>query len=127
MDAYNGSVFVSPPVNGWVFVVSSKLPELGGESDTNGWTTLLSGLAHKFDDVQYFGTHRVVEYHAWARFTSGKEIGAFAFLGERAETLADRGEKTVGERELGYKYLAADAPNTMSDSYWEQEDAGLAG
>ena len=120
--AYNGHVFVSPPVNGWVFVVSPKLPEPDWSNGAGAWNSLLVGLSGKFGEAQYFGTHRVVGYHAWARFINGKEARAFAFLGERLETLADRGEKTAGELELGYDYLAADS-DIKSESYWQRDDA----
>jgi hypothetical protein len=64
----------------------------------------------------------VVDYHAWARFVDGKEMRAFAFLGESGKTMADRGCKTVGELELGYDYLSHDSEVTMSDSYWARDD-----
>lgn len=119
--AYNGHTFISPPVSGWVFVVTRKLPEPGGHSDCE-WGVLLRRLSERLGEVQYFGTHRVVEYHAWARFIEGAEVRTFAFLGERAEVLADRGEKSAGECELGYDYFVTNAPEAESDSYWERED-----
>jgi len=80
--------FVSPPVDGWVFVVGGSLPqpfalnpplfkvqhEIGRRFDV-----LLSRLMKKFDDVQYFGTHRVVSLGAWARALNGKPVRIFAF------------------------------------------------
>lgn len=103
-SAYNGRTFVSPPVDGWVFVVSHRLPQLGSDVDPNAWSRLMQSLAACFDDVQYFGTHRVVEFHAWARFLNGKEQRAYAYLGERGEMLVNRGEQTAGEREPGYEF-----------------------
>lgn len=120
--AYNGLVFVSPSVEGWVFVVSQKLPELGRDSDSAEWTSLLQSLSEKFSDVQYFGTHRVVDYHAWARFKDGREERAFAYLGEAGETLVDRGSRTPGEIQLGYHYFNEQSPQAESDAYWERED-----
>jgi hypothetical protein len=120
--AYNGHVFVSPPVKGWVFVVSPNLPSPDWSNGTGAWNSLLEGLSKKFGEAQYFGTHRIVGYCAWARFINGKETRAFGFSGERGETLADGGEKTAGEIELGYDYLAADS-DIKSESYWERDDA----
>lgn len=119
--AYNGHAFVSPSVKGWVFVLSQMLPEPSGNSEDE-WSELLCRLSNQFDDVQYFGTHRVVEFHAWARFMNGNEIRAYAYLGERGETLVDRGEKTTGELDLGYNYFVPESQEAESDSYWERED-----
>ncbi|QDT43744.1 hypothetical protein Pan241w_38480 [Gimesia alba] len=119
--AYHGHAFVSPPVNGWVLVASNHLPGLGSETEPDHLTQLLSSLSLKFGEVQYFSTHRVVGYHAWGRFANGTETRAFAYLGERGEILADRGESD-SEAELGYKYFDPDSPDADSDSYWERED-----
>jgi len=120
--AYNGHAFVSPPVDGWVFVVSQKLPELGHDPDTEEWTSLLQSLSKKHGDVQYFGTHRVVGYNAWARFKDGIEKRAFAYLGESGETLVDRGSRTQGEIELGYNYFDPNSTDSENDAYWERDD-----
>ena len=120
--AYNGHAFISPPVNGWVFVVSNKMLELGYAPDAEEWHSLMSRLSHEHGEVQYFGTHRVVDYHAWARFINGTESRAFAYLGERGEILVDRGARTVGEEELGYNYYDPDCLEAESESYWERDD-----
>ena len=120
--AYEGHTFVSPRVDGWVFVLSQNLPELGPETDPPHWPMLLDLLAARFDDVQYFATHRVVGFHAWARFLNGEEQRAFAYFGERGETLVNRGQQTKGEHELGYRYFDETSAEAESDSYWERED-----
>ena len=120
--AYNGHAFVSPPVDGWVLVVSDRLPGLGHEPDTEEWISLMRSLSEKHGDVQYFGTHRVVGYHAWSRFVDGREQRAFAYSGESGETLVDRGARTAGETELGYNYFDPNCPEAKSNAYWERED-----
>lgn len=120
--AYGGHVFISPPVNGWTLVVSHQLPELPEEDRTDELTPLLASLSERFGEAQYFGTHRVVDYHAWALFTNGREVRAFAYLGERGEYLANRGDETDGESELGYDYFNPDAPDAESETYWERDD-----
>jgi hypothetical protein len=116
--AYNGHAFISPPVNGWVFVFSYKLPEPGERSE-HEWSSLLVRLSQKLGEVQYFGTHRVVEYHAWAQFVNGEEIRTYAYLGESDETLANRGEITSGERELAYPYLMRSPDEEESEDDFE--------
>ncbi|WP_299461364.1 hypothetical protein [uncultured Gimesia sp.] len=120
--AYHGHTFISPPVHGWVLVASYHLPELGNDAEPQRFTPLLAGLSQKFGEVQYFGTQRVVGYHAWSRFLNGTETRAFAYLGERGEILADRGEKTDAEIQLGYEYFDPDSPDADSDAHWERED-----
>ena len=61
----------------------------------------LSGLSSKLGEVHYFGTHRVVDYHAWASAEGGDVRRAFAFLGERGEILFQVGEPTDDERHVG--------------------------
>ena len=117
--AYNGHAFVSPSVQGWVFVVSKKLPELGHGADEREWTALMSALSVKYGEAQYFGTHRVSGFNAWAQFRDGSEVRAFAYCDA---TLVDRGAKTAGEEELGYEYFDSESPDAESESYWERED-----
>lgn len=120
--AYHGHVFVSPPIHGWVLVACYQLPELNDQSEVDKLTPLMSKLSETFGEAQYFGTHRVVEYHAWARYVDGKEVRAFSYLGERGEILADHGEKSAAELELGYTYFDPACPEANSDAYWERED-----
>lgn len=114
-------VFVSPPVDGWVFVVGGTLPqpfalnaplpktyhEIGRRFDV-----LLSRLMKKFDDVQYFGTHRVVSLAAWARALQGKPVRIFA----SAETFTDCdvcanvGDQTPEEAKLKFPDLNGLSP-----------------
>ena len=56
-------VFVSPPVSGWVLVVGSSLPYPTSETHYDigkRFDVLFSRLMQRFDDVQFFGSHRVV-------------------------------------------------------------------
>jgi len=118
--AYKTHLFVSPPINGWTFLVGSNFAH---EEDLSGeLSSLLCALSVRFGEAQYFGTHRVVEYHAWARYVNGQETRAFAYLGERGEYLADRGDKTGSELELGYDYFHPDHPDAKTDEYWDRED-----
>jgi hypothetical protein len=94
---HHGLVFVTPAVQGWVFAIHASLPSLGWEPDEPAWSALMARLAGRFDEVQYFATHRVAEYHAWARFVGGVELRAFAFSADEDEPLADRGEAVEAE------------------------------
>ncbi len=118
--SYEGCLFISPPIDGWTFVVSLELPD---DEDLSGKLgMLLSTLSSRFGEVQYFATHRVVDFHAWALFNNGKELRAFSYLGDHGGVIANRGNKTQGELELGYEYFDAENPDAESDEYWDRED-----
>jgi hypothetical protein len=117
--AYNGHTFISPSVNGWVFVVSHELPELGDPPQQQEWNDIMSSLSQEHGEVQYFGTHRVSEFHAWARFANGIEDRAFAYCDG---ILVDRGTPSTKEKELGCSYFDENSPEAKSKAYWERED-----
>ncbi|WP_274362322.1 hypothetical protein [Paenibacillus thermotolerans] len=96
--AYEGFYFISPPMNGWTLVMSSKMPDL---SDTTNRSPIeqIVRLSEYYGEAYYFGTHRVVEYHAWAKAVEGQLVRAYGYLGERAEMLIDKGELTSEEIE----------------------------
>ena len=93
----------APPVSGWVLVVSSSLPyhtiethyDIGKRFDV-----LFSRLMQRFDDVQFFGSHRGVGFVTWARALNGKPMRIFAF-GE-ADVVANVGEQTPEETKLTF-------------------------
>lgn len=120
--AYEGRLFVTPSVQGWVLVACFKLPSLGERNHEQALITLMQTLSREFGEAQHFATHRVVEFHAWARYVHGSEVRAFAYLGERGETLVDRGPKTPGEIELNYNYFDERSPLVETEDYWGRDD-----
>jgi hypothetical protein len=114
-------VFVAPPVRGWILVASIYLPEIGQSPDV--FTPLMQELSRRFGSTQYFGTHRVVDYHAWAKAEDGILSRAYAYLGERGETLANLGEPTRQEVELGLVFK----DDTIEDSPDEEDVLRMAG
>ncbi len=120
--AYNKYTFVSPPVQGWIFIVSSRLPELDLPDSSKSWEKMMSTLSKNFSNLQYYASHRVVEYHSWAMFKNGNEIRAFAYIGDGGITAADRGKKTPEEIELKQHFFDERSPEASEDSYWERED-----
>jgi hypothetical protein len=116
------TVYVSPPVGGWVLVVGLQLPELGSDLAPVRCGEFLQNLANKYEDVQYFATHRVVEYHAWSRYVKGKHVRSYAYLGERGETLLDLSEQSFEEVQLGFRFFDEHSQEASRDSYWERED-----
>jgi hypothetical protein len=94
-------VFVSPPLNGWTFVVGTSLPCPTGRSFVDKCTPLLLDLGREFIEVQYFYTFPQVDIFAWARVIDGKLVRAFA-VGEDG-IIWNKGKPTKDEKSLGLK------------------------
>jgi len=65
-------VYVTPPVEGWTFVVGLGLPHPVGPSFTDKLTPLLVSLSRHYSDVQYYFTYPLIDFFAWARVKDGK-------------------------------------------------------
>jgi hypothetical protein len=99
-------VLVSPQILGWTFVVGWALPQIDVHPHENkrkfeAFTSFIVALGNRFDDVQFFASHRVVDYHAWARVTGGTIVRVFSYVGESGEVLTNIGVQTEEERVLG--------------------------
>jgi hypothetical protein len=97
------SVFVTPTIAHWTLVVAGThgIPAAWNPS----WIPFLDRLSARLGHVQYFGTHRVVGYVAWARSENGNLVRAYAYSGESDKTLANLGEPTPEEKVLGIDFL----------------------
>jgi len=107
-------VFVSPPVDGWTLVIGFGLPY---PADVSSEANLRIGrdfrrhflnLASHFDDVQFFGTYRVVGFNAWARARGGHVERVFSM--SDGEVLANEGPQSSEEAHLGLLDLGNQAP-----------------
>jgi hypothetical protein len=109
--AYRGEVFVSPVTKAWILVVSVALPEIPDKRRQDQLTPLIKALGKKFMDVQYFGTHRVVEYHGWLRAKKGEIVRCFGYVGDRGETICNEGKRTEEETKLGLVFDDSKCPS----------------
>src|SRR5581483_11374488 len=91
-------LFIAPPVNGWILVVGSEVPDPAEDVDV--CFRFLTDLSRKLGQVQYFSANRVLGHHAWVQLTSGRVVRAYAWAGR---TLWNQGVKTRAELELGLK------------------------
>jgi hypothetical protein len=108
--AYEGRVFVSCPLDSWILAVSIALPEFGTHANRDGVLDWVCGLSMSTGSiVQYFCSHRVVEYHAWCWAEKGQILRAFAYSGETASVLLDLGTKTDAERQVDSMISAGEA------------------
>lgn len=100
-DLGNDHVFVSPPVNGWTFVVGLALPYPVGRGFADTVTPLLGRLGRRFVEVQYFFAYPPIDVFAWARLLEGRVLRAFAITD--SGVVWNRGRATREERALGLK------------------------
>jgi len=94
-------VFVSPPVNGWTFVVGLALPHPAGPAFVDKCMPLLAGLASRFVEVQYYLAYPPIDLFGWVRIIDGRVQRAFA-IGDEGVILS-QGKTTKDERSLGLK------------------------
>lgn len=116
------SVFVTPPIDGWVLCVGYAL---NGPADSQppAFGELAAQWAASLDtEVQYFATHRVVEAHTWARARPSGLERAYCYVGESGQKLLDIGAPTPEERELGFAFFDPESPEAEDEAYWERED-----
>ncbi|RDU37326.1 hypothetical protein DRW41_05610 [Neobacillus piezotolerans] len=99
--------FVAPPVKGWTIVVNPEMPDISDSTDEGPLKTI-QHLSEKFGEAYYFGTHRVVDYHAWAKAINGEIVRAYGYLGESGETLINQGELTAEELKNHFVYTELD-------------------
>jgi hypothetical protein len=103
---YDGHFFISPPIDGWSFIVSRSLPYAEDDDKIVVLKEILSELSLEFGEAQYFGTYRVVGFDCWMKAGNG--------ILERAYAVVDGGNTIVeGEPtpvETGFRLL-----NTLSE------------
>lgn len=94
-------VFVSPPVNGWTFVVGRPLPQPLGKAFLDKTTPLLLDLGREFIELQYFLCGPQIDHFAWARVIDGRLVRAFA-IGDEG-VLWNKGKPGKEEKAMGLK------------------------
>jgi hypothetical protein len=85
-----GDIFVSPFINGYLLSI--------GLIDVTQENVIEHSLL--FDELQYFATHRVVEFHAWAKFADHNLIRAYSYCGDQGEISWNFGALTEIEKNL---------------------------
>lgn len=95
------AIFISPPVEGWTFVVGLALPLPMGRSFVDKVGPLLVKLGRRYPDVQYFLNLANFDYFSWQRFRDGRFVRVFAANDEGV--VANKGRPTDEERALGFK------------------------
>jgi hypothetical protein len=81
---------------------------------------LSSRLMRQFGDVQFFGSHRVAGLVTWARALGGKPTRIFGFAD--GDVLANDGDQTAEEAQLGFANLSGLTPGDASDRIFALAD-----
>ena len=98
-DADDAAVFVSPPVNGWTFVVGLALPlPLGGGFADHAMPFLVE-LGREFPEVQFYVAYPDLDAFAWTRIVGGRVVRAYAI--NDAGVIWNRGKPGKDEKALG--------------------------
>ena len=100
-DCDDATIFVSPPVNGWTFVVGLALPQPLGKSFVDKTTPLLLDLGNRFIEVQYYLAYPDLDAFAWVRVIDGRLARAYAI--NDVGVIWNKGRQTKDEKTLGTK------------------------
>jgi hypothetical protein len=91
-------LFIGPPVQGWIMVTGSRLPQPG--QDVDACFYFLVRLSRALGEVQFFMVDTVQHHHGWARLENGMVTRAYAWVNE---TVWNQGAKSLAEVELNMK------------------------
>ena len=96
--AHDHKLFISPPIQGWILIMGSHLPEPG--DDVDRCFRFVLELSRKLGHVQFFSINRPVNHHTWVQVDQGLVARAYSWAGR---TLWNQGKLTRAEIELNLK------------------------
>ncbi|MCI0623132.1 MAG: hypothetical protein L0387_15995 [Acidobacteria bacterium] len=92
------TLFISPPIEGWLLVVGPGLPD--PSEDIDECYRFILKLSRELGHVQFFSVNRAVNHHAWARVEGERVVRAYAWA---EETLWNQGKLSSAEIDLELK------------------------
>ncbi|MGW5640242.1 hypothetical protein [Streptomyces sp. NPDC003832] len=118
--AYRHGVFVARPVPGWTLAHGRVHLTHGTDATQPDFAAWLRTTAERLGDLQYFGTDRVVDYHAWAKVESGALTRAYCYIGMTGDIPLRLGEPTAVEKELGVGLVGREeVREDWTDAEWD--------
>jgi hypothetical protein len=121
--AYENSVFITPPINGWTLACGHGLPHGDSREGIEFVKNILQKLSKEYGEAEFFCTHRVTEYHCWIKAAEGNIARVYSYLGEANENIVIEGEATDFEKTLHLTdTFSAEAKEKY---YFEREDITL--
>ncbi len=116
-------VFVTPPVDGWTFVVGLGLPYPAGRGYRDRCLPLLLALGRAFSDVQYFYACPMLDIFAWSRFSGARLRRSFAWGDEGM--VWNKGAVTAAERQLGLRvFTSGETGQSLVPADIDEDESG---
>ena len=123
-NACENSVFITPQIGEWTLAVGMGLPLGDSQESIEKLEKMLNKLSSELGEAQFFGTHRVVEYHNWMKSVNGKIERIYSYVGESMENIKVYGNPT--EPEKGLNLFNSLSEEAKSDEYFDREDLDFA-
>lgn len=121
--AYESSVFITPPINGWTIACGRGLPYGDSKEGIEFVKSILQNLSKDYGEAQFFCTHRVTEYHCWIKAVEGNIQRVYSYLGEANENIMIEGEADDFEKSLHLVDTFSD--EAKEKNYFERSDITL--
>jgi len=113
-DDSQSSIFVTPPIHGWVLAVGRKflfLPPNEGP--------MLFSLSRQFTEAQFFATMRISDAYMWERAQNGELACSFDYGdGE----IHRHGNASAVEKEIGLRFFDSESPDAKTPGYYDLKD-----
>ena len=116
-QAYDNRIFITPEIEGWTLIVGDGLLPLIDKDSAD--INICNKLSLKYGEAHFFYTHRVTEYHIWAKSITGNLIRYYSYIGEQGENLKIAGEPTSIEK--GLKLINSFSDEAKQENYYEDE------
>jgi hypothetical protein len=116
-QAYDNRIFITPEINGWTLICGNGLLTLLDKDSVD--VSILNTLSTKYGEAQYFYTHRIPEYHIWAKSLNGNLERYYSYIGEQGENLRIEGEPT--EIEKGMNLVNTFSKESKNEKYFDDE------
>jgi len=100
--AYDNKIFITPAVGQWTLVVGYGMSNPKAKKtidEAESFKAIIDKLSRAFGEAQFFLTHRVAEYHVWAKSINGHTIRYYSYLGESGENPMVDGKPTTIEKQ----------------------------
>jgi hypothetical protein len=106
------TLFISPPIDGWLLVVGPGLPD--PSEDIDECYRFILRLSRELGHVQFFSANRAVNHHAWVRAEGERIVRAYAWADE---TLWNQGKLSSAEADLELQCFGyGENPESFSSS-----------
>lgn len=112
-------VFVTPRLNEWILAVGMGIPDPSDPAVLPVWRRMMKGISSRFGEAQFFATHRVSNYAAWAIYRGDIERRLFAHADD---PIYNVGDPLPEEAELIAHLPNPFGPEAQQPGYWERED-----